>query len=252
MSGSAAANAIDEAARRRVEVEHAEWPRPGIAKPVQDAARSGKERPGPATARLAVAHELDLALEDVERVDVVLVDVRVDAAELRREGQVESRDLRQVAEDSERAHVVLDELCVGGAAEDRILERPASVGGWVELVERGIASADVVAEAHRRHVEVEEDRGRVTRVPERVHDVWRRGGDRPRGHFVGCELRTERDLDLAFQHVERVGVVLVDVGVGPLLAGLVAEPRDDEVLELEQDPQRPLGAVGDDLAFARS
>ena len=41
--------------------------------------------------------ELDLALEDVERVHVVAVGVRVDAFELRQERQVEHRELRQVA-----------------------------------------------------------------------------------------------------------------------------------------------------------
>ena len=44
--------------------------------------------------------------------------------------------------------------------------------------------------------------------------------------------------------------MVVDVRVGTLLAGLVAEPGHDHIVELGEDPQRPLRPVGDDLALA--
>ena len=141
-------------------------------------------------------------------------------------------------------------LGVVGCGEDSLGEGAAAVGRPVVLVEAGVAAAHVVAEAGGRDMHVEEGRRRVARVAKGVHDVRRRGseGSRPRGHCL--ELRPERQLDLALEHVERVGVVVVDVRVGAVLAGLVAEPAHDQLLELAQDADRPLGAVGHDLAFA--
>jgi hypothetical protein len=41
----------------------------------------------------------------------------------------------------------------------------------------------------------------------------------------------------------------VDMRLGTNFAGRVAEPRDDQLLHLGKDPQRPLGAIGDVLAL---
>jgi hypothetical protein len=81
-------------------------------------------------ARLVADAELDLALENVESVGVVGVGVRIDALELRLEGHVDRGQLRQVAEDSMRADVALDRLCVVGRGEDASANgRPPSGGG---------------------------------------------------------------------------------------------------------------------------
>jgi hypothetical protein len=252
MNGSVGAQAVDEPAGRCVEVEQADRLGPCDAEAVHGSGWCGDERPWPGEVRLVTDAELDQALEHVEGVRVIGVRVRVDALELGPEGHVDRGELRQVAEDVVLAGFVLDRLGVGRRGEDGIGERTAAVGRGVMLVEARIAAAHVVAEAERRDVEVEEDRGRVARVPERVHDVRRGGGEHPGLGREGLALGPERDLDLTFEDVERVGVVLVDVGVGPLLAGLVAEPRNDQLLEVGQDPQRSLRPVGDELALAGS
>jgi len=45
-------------------------------------------------------------------------------------------------------------------------------------------------------------------------------------------------------------VLAVDVGVWAFLAGLVAEERDDQLVELAEDRDRPLGAIGGRLTLA--
>ena len=171
----------------------------------------------------------------------------VDAFELRQERQVEHGELLQVGLDHERGRVVLDALAFARAAEDSAVE--AAVGRRLPLVEGVALSADVVAEAHRRRVEVEEDRGRVARVPEGVDDVGRSRGERPRRPGDRLEVGPELELDFALQNVERIRVQPVDVRIGAFLAGLVAEPRDDYLLQLGEDPQRPFRAIGDGLAL---
>jgi hypothetical protein len=244
------AQAVDEAARRRVEVEEPNRLRAGDAKAVDGTARRGDEGSWACDARLVADPELDVAFEDVERVDVVGVGVRVDALELGLEGHVDGSQLRQVAEDPMRARLVHERLGLIRPGEDSLGKRPAAVGRRVVLVEIDVLAADVVAEAARGRVEVEEESDRIACIAEGVDDVGRRGGEAARGRADGFELGAERDLDLAFEHVEGVGVVVVDVRVRSLLAGLVAEPRHDHVGELGEDPQRPLGAVGDRLALA--
>ena len=64
------------------------------------------------------------------------------------------------------------------------------------------------------------------------------------------EVGAERDLDLALEHVEGVGVVVVDVLVRPLLARRVAEPGHDRLVELAQDPKGLRRPVDDGLALA--
>ena len=248
MIGSAAPDATGEAVVRRMEIEDAERHGTRVAEAVHRPARSREEGAGACPPRLVVGEELDLTLQHVKRVHVVVMAVRVDALELRQKRQLEHGELPEVGLDHERAGVVLDALALAGAAEHGVVE--ASVGRRVELVEGVAPAANVIAKAHRGRVEVEEDRGRVTPVPEGVDDVGRSRGESSGQPRDRLEARAELELELAFEHVERVGVQPVDVRVGALLAGLVAEPRDDELVELREDAQRPLRAIRDGLALA--
>ena len=145
-----------------------------------------------------------------------------------------------------------DGLALAGPVEDRIRERPAAVFGWIELVEvLTTLAAQHVAEAHARRVDVEEDGGRVARVPEGVHDVRRRGSECAGAAGHRRRIGPEAELNLAFEHVERVRVLPVHVRVRALLAGLVAETRNDDLREVAEDRDLPLGPVGGLLAFAR-
>jgi hypothetical protein len=247
VSGSAAPDATSEAAVRRVEVEDAKGHGARVAETVSRSTRSREERAGACVPRAVIGVELDLALQHVERVHVVVVGVGVNALELRQERQLEHGELLEVGLDQERAGVVLDAFALAGAAEHPVVA--AAVGRRLELVEGVAPAADVVAETHRGRMEVEEDRGRVTSVPKRVDDVGRSGRKRSRQPGDRFQVGPELELDFAFQNVERIRVLPVDVRVGSFLAGLVAEPRDDYLLQLSENPQRPFRAIGDGLAL---
>ena len=112
-----------------------------------------------------------------------------------------------------------DRFAFAGQSGDGVGKGAATVVRRVELVELLVASAQEVAEAGTRCVHVEEDRGVVTRVPERVDDVrWssdkRAGPATDPGH-----LRAEAEVDLALEDVEGVGVRVVHVRVGPSSPG---------------------------------
>src|SRR5262249_58809725 len=100
--------------------------------------------------------------------------------------------------------LVLDRLARASRVEDRVLERPASVRGRLELVEVLVAAAaEDVAEAHARRVDVEEERRRVARVPERVDDVRRSACKRLRPARDPRDFRAEPEGDLTLADVER-------------------------------------------------
>jgi len=243
--------AVDEPAGRGVQVEEADRLVAGHAEPVHDVGRGRDEGSWAGDARLVPDEELDLPLEDVEAVRVVGVGMRVDALEGRAEGHVDRGQLWEVAEDPVRARFVLVRLCIAGGGEDGVRERTSSVRRRVVLIEAALpAAAQDVAEAGGRRVDVEKDRGRVARVAKGVDDVGRRGGEGSGQRAHGLLLGAQRELDLALEHVERVRVVVVDVRVGALLARLVAEPGDDERLEVGENPECPLGPVRSRLALA--
>ena len=144
----------------------------------------------------------------------------------------------------------LERLGRVGPGEDGVGEGPAAVRRRFVLVEVADLAADVVAEARRRHVQVEEDHGLGARVVKRVQRVRRRGREHARQRRQHLPLGPERQLELAVEHVEGVRVVVVDVLLGPVLAGCVAEPRQDQLVELAEDAERLLRPVGNDLALA--
>jgi len=234
-----------------MEVEEASRLRAGVTEAVNGPGRRGDEGPGPADAWLVAGEKLDLALDHVEAVGVVVVSVGVDAFELRAEGHVDRGQLREVAEDPVCARLVLERLRSGEAGEHGVRERATSVGRRLVLVEAALPeAAQHVAEARGRRVHVEEERGRVARVAEGVDDIGRRSSKVATGRAHRLLLGAERELELPFEHVERVRVVVMDVRVGACFTWLVAEPGDDQRLELGEDPERPLGPVRGRLALA--
>src|SRR6476619_8004312 len=109
---------VDEADVRRMDVEHPEGAAAGT-EAVLDVRRHGEERARAAAVPVAVEEELDLALEHVERVNVVGVGVRVDALEVRPERELECLQLRQVGQDAVPA--LADPLAFAGPDEERLL-----------------------------------------------------------------------------------------------------------------------------------
>ena len=94
-----------------------------VAEAVRDPCRRRDKASRPGSEDLVADEELGLAGEDVERVDVILVDVRVDALEVRAEAQLDDLELRQLAEDAVVALGPLDPFPAFGA------ERRDPVGG---------------------------------------------------------------------------------------------------------------------------
>ncbi len=65
-------------------------------------------------------HELGLALENVERVDVVCVSVRLDAFEFRPEMELDHLELRQLGEDPVEARAARSLLALAGSNGDPV------------------------------------------------------------------------------------------------------------------------------------
>ena len=71
--------------------------------------------PGPARNGLVSDGELDLAFEDVERVGVVVVDVRLDRTEARLAPELEDLDLVALVPDADLTPPTLELLALAGA-----------------------------------------------------------------------------------------------------------------------------------------
>ena len=80
-----------------------------------DAGRRGEERAWAGAERLVTDGELDLALEDVERIGVVVVDVRLDGAEARLAPELENLGLVALVPDADLAPSTLELLALAGA-----------------------------------------------------------------------------------------------------------------------------------------
>ena len=88
---------------------------PGVAESVPHARRSGDERAGADADGLVVDRELELALEDVEGVELVRMDVWVDRPELRVARELDHLELVALGLDDEVAVLARDRLALAGA-----------------------------------------------------------------------------------------------------------------------------------------
>jgi len=82
---------------------------------VPDPWRRGEEHARAGAERLVTDGELDLALEDVERIGVVLVDVRLDWSESRVGPELEDLDLVTLVPDADLTPRTLELLALVGA-----------------------------------------------------------------------------------------------------------------------------------------
>ena len=80
-----------------------------------DAGRRGEEHARAGAERLVTDGELELALEDVERIGVVVVDVRLDGAEARLGPELEDLDLITLVPDAYYTPLTLELLALAGA-----------------------------------------------------------------------------------------------------------------------------------------
>ena len=80
-----------------------------------DAGRRGEEHARACADGLVSDGELELALEDVERIGVVVVDVRLDGAEARLAPELEDLGLVALVPDTDLAPPTLERLALAGA-----------------------------------------------------------------------------------------------------------------------------------------
>ena len=255
-----APDALDETVRRRVDVEEAGPSGAWVAETVAKAREGGDERAGPDADGLVPDRELELALDDEERVDLVRMDVRVDGAELRIAGELDHLELVELGLDHEVTVLPGDSLALAGENDDRLREGLAAVG-WrrvlveaIRLLVAAVASGTQhVREACVGRVDVEEGRLFGALVGERVNDAGGCRDERSRraAHDVRL-IGPESERDLSAQHVEGVGVGLVDVALRAVLVGRIAEPRERKRFVVDEEEQRLLRQVGDRLALTRS
>src|SRR5207342_2933501 len=96
------------------------------------------------------------AVEDEERVHVVVVGVRFDALEVRLETELDRREVGELALDRVKAVAARELLSLARRGDDREIGRRPTVLGRVEAVEAGSVPAHVVGEAPAGCMEVEE------------------------------------------------------------------------------------------------
>ena len=83
-----------------------------------------------------------------------------------------------------------------------------------------------------------------------MHDQRWDHSQRPGGHRDLLVLDPEPDRQLTLEHVEEVGVAVVDVEAGALAAGAEARPGRVQLVAVGEDLDPAVGGVADDLALA--
>ena len=193
--------------------------------------RCGDERAGAEDEHLVVGDELGLALQDVERVDVVVVHVRVRPVKSGSRAKLDDRELLAAHLDRREQRLARQRLALAGLDHDGVVGRLPAARLRVDAVEAAllaaVAGAQVVREAAVRRMEVQEA-GRHRRA-EAVDDARRRA-DAP-ARADDDLLVVDEDPHLALEDVEGVGVVLVVVRVGPGPRRPEVGLRDAELLE---------------------
>ena len=110
---------------------------------------------------------------------------------------------------------------------------------------------EVVGEALAGGVQVQVLDLGVAGVAESVDDHRRHPGERSGRHDRRLVLEPEPQGQLALEHVEEVGVVVMDVEVGAVAAGREARPGRVQGVVVGEDLDPALGRVADELAASR-
>ena len=221
-----------------MDVEETRAVRAGIRERVHDPGGRGDVRTGSEAKTLVAGEKLGLAFEHVERVDVIVMGVRVGPFEAGLELELDQREL--LAPDLERRDSVLalEPFACSGRKEDGVLSGAATARWSVDAVETSGLTAipllQIPCEAPVRCVEVEEPRTRS--APETVHDL-RRSADACAGrqHLL---LFVDQDREPALEDVERIRMLPVEVRVRSGASVREQGLGDAELVEvrLDDDP----------------
>jgi hypothetical protein len=223
---------------RGMNVEQAGTIRTRVRKRMHNAERCGDERAGSEAKPLVLDEKLGLSFEHVERIDVVVVGVRVGSFETRVELELDEGEL--VPSDLDRRDPVLahETFAFAGKKEDGFGSRAAAPRWSVDAVETAgltaIALLQIPCEATVRRVEVQE--ARTGSAPEAMDDLPRSAHARARGQHL--LLVVDQDSEPALEDVERIRVLPVEVRIRSLASIREERLRDAELVEvrLDHDP----------------
>ena len=249
---------VMEAAARRVDVEETRTIRSGIRERVHDPDGRGDVRARSEAKPLVVDLELGLSFEHVERVDVIVMGMRVRPCETGLELELDQREL--VATDLYRRDPVLtlETFASTGRKEDGFRSGATTARQGVKTVETAgltaIAGLQIPRETRVRRVEIQEPRARGASEP--MHDLpWSADAGARRQHLL---LVVDQDREPALEDVERIRVLPVEVRIRS--GARVREKRlgDAELVEvrLDDDPSAKkrlalAGSVHDSWHFGR-
>jgi hypothetical protein len=217
------------------------------AESVGNAGRSRHVRPRAGPHRFPPEQELDLAVEDEERVDVVVVVVGVDTFPALVERHLQQRELGRLGPNRVLDDSAHQPLAAVRPRHNR-LSRPVGLVDVVAVpgeVATGYSSTQVLDEASvgRMDVQVASSAGTGNREP--VDDPGRDGNGRPWTRLQ--RLGAICDFEFALENVEHVDVLLVEVRPGTLEGPFHVDLVDRQLgpLDLHDDPLvQPLALAG--------
>ena len=234
---------------RRVDVEETRAIRARVRERVHDADRCGDVRPGAEAKPLVADEKLGLSFEHVERVDVVVMCVRVGSCEAGLERELDEGELLTPDLDRRDPIVACEPLAFSGREEDGFRSGAPTPRRSVDAVETAgltaIPRLQIPCEATVRRVEVQESG--AGSAPEAMDHLRRSADARARRQHL--LLVVEEDREPALEDVERIRVLPMEVRIRS--GASVREKRlgDAELVEvrLDDDP-----AVEERFALAGS
>ena len=232
-----------------MDVDHPRTIRARIRERVRESDRRCDERARAETELLVADQELGLAVEDVERVDVVVVGVRVGAVEAGLELELDQAQLVTPDLDRRDTIVGLETFTLARAEEDRVGCRGTGAGRNIDAVEAArlaaVARAQVLGKTAVGRVEVEEACAR--RAPEAVDDP-RRCAD------AGVRIEQllvvpDENCKSTLEDVKRIRMMPVVVRHGSVARIRKQRLGDGELVEVSLDHD---AAAEEHVALARS
>ena len=190
------------------------------------------------TKPLAIDEELRLSFEHIERIDVVVVAVRIGPFETGLELELDQSEL--ISADLDRCDSVFthESFAFAGREEDRLRSGSATTRRSIDAVEAAglaaIALLQIPREATVRRVEVQEPCTR--RAPEPVDDLRRSAGARSRRQQLLVVVDEHRKP--ALEDVERIHVLPVEMRIRSGASIGKERLRDADLIEvrLDDDP----------------
>jgi hypothetical protein len=205
---------------------------------VHDTGRRSDVRTGSEAKSLVADEELGLAFEYVERVDVIVVGVRVGPFEAGLELELDERELFASDLDRRNPVLALQTFAFSGQEEDGFGSGAATARRSVDAVETARLTAipllEIPCETSVRRMEVQEPCTRC--APETVDDLPRSADARARRqHLV---LVVDEDSESALEDVKRIRVLPVEVRICSGASVREKRLRDAELVEvrLDHDP----------------